>query len=415
MSFEQVIDIIASSFIFDAKQLLLDLSNLGVIAGGSVAYCLNGMGSINDVDVFLPLISEPSEYVEKIKELFWEHEATYSAYPNGGVFNVDIEKGNPIIQFIFSDLKTMEEICENFDLDYVVCGIHKGELYYPPNTKYIHEDKHIEVYPDPRNWTVTDRLYKSVAKGYKSYWFGYERSFPIPSTSRIDISTFVPTPFSSEDPYLKTQRRCMRNFEVIGIEAGDYPCFWDEVSGHWTPEPSGSKGFVECNFVVQSEAVILKFAKICMRMTVSHTKRISPTTHEVYVELANSSRYVFDFLVIRNRDLGEGTFLKLEVPANYIVSCYKTTEGKVVGVLRSGLEEGWVPLPMDVERIKNPSIDDLISYEPTEKIPFENVEEFVYSICLNLSRASRSQTLASMKHLMTEDQLRSVIKRLEFK
>jgi hypothetical protein len=357
MSFDSVFDQLAEAI--GDRDLLKNLSDLGVIAGGSVAHCLNGMGSIKDLDVFLPK-SEDIDYIEKIREIFANKEVTYSSYYRQGVLNAHLNSSTRPIQFIFSHLSTLKEICENFDLDYVVCGIHKGELYYPRDTKYIHENKFIERYPDPSNLSVVGRLKKSVDKGYQSYWFGHFNGRE-PDFYATNLDSFLHVEFGN-DGYLVHARRRMVDMELIGIYQKHN--LYITTAGQWSTKKN-KNGIVVCEFLVKmrnegtNTIEKVRLSTICMKMTISHTTNVNPNTKRVHVDLSDDARYLFDNLYIDQRPLDESSFGQSK---NYEVRCYMTMDRQLNAFVVQELDDGWVPFPCNINGIKYPNVQNLINF-----------------------------------------------------
>ena len=117
----------------EMEPILRRLSQLGIIAGGSVVYACNDFvpkSSVGDIDVFITrenfLIA-----IKEIHELF--PEAMYQPHEEScrstSILNIEIFEDEPNIQLIVIKKYHPMEIIQSFDLDYVQCGLHLNKIY----------------------------------------------------------------------------------------------------------------------------------------------------------------------------------------------------------------------------------------------------------------------------------------------
>lgn len=350
MDFDHIVNVLGDTI--GDRELILALQNIGVIAGGSVAYCLNGKGGVKDIDVFM-LNSDEVNYIQQIKELFEGKVEQYYCVQNpekgrpSGVLNVELSSKLPQIQFVFTKLTSLKEVCESFDLDFVVCGIHKGELYYPEKTKEIHETLMIETYTEnPQSLGALVRLEKAVKKGYHSYWFD---SYPGEANfiTKIDIDQFEQ---GTLEQYRKTGRRCLTDFKIVGFGIKYRIGLTD--NGSWSILTKNKQvdilGFV-LSMKNGDKTEYLKLDSICMKLTVCAVGKT------VVLALSDQARYMFEKVF-----LGHKCEHELDVQHSYRVSVWMY-EGKLRARLEERLDDNYLPFPM-IENIQEQSDLDRLRY-----------------------------------------------------
>jgi hypothetical protein len=169
-----------SNNLFDGNEkvlnLLSKLSNIGIIAGGSVVYALNSFvpkETVGDIDVFVNTKIDFWKCVELIYEKFPDCKFTIGSshivnHPTS-IINVNIvETKSPPIQLILREFVSPKKLLKNFDIDYVQCGIHNNKLLITKFCKESHKERKIlRVRPNIKE----ERLIKATRKNFKSIVF----------------------------------------------------------------------------------------------------------------------------------------------------------------------------------------------------------------------------------------------------
>lgn len=161
------------------NNVLLNLQNKYVIAGGSVVYGLlsdsDGKGKRNgkgkepsDIDVFV-LKSDKSkrDIIKDIYEIISREELEYDKWIIDLVYHCsdycddrcDYQCDHTFktfsfhepdmsfnIQIIFTDFNSVDGLIYDFDIDYVRCAIYKGRVYITPECERSHETQTIYTY-----------------------------------------------------------------------------------------------------------------------------------------------------------------------------------------------------------------------------------------------------------------------------
>lgn len=207
----------------DIAVLLMYLSNLGVIAGGSMVYALNNFvpgSSVGDIDVFINdkvkfleafrilksrtyfdqiLVSNPGKYFqgdlsgvipsEGPDEVEDSKISIITFVFKDAIPGVD-RKGSdsiwPRIQLIFQNFERPEEVIESFDLDYVQCAYHQGQVYLTEICKQSHINR--TVFKATEFPPTIDRLEKAYHKGFKVPIFGNYESSNYKTTLSFDLT-----------------------------------------------------------------------------------------------------------------------------------------------------------------------------------------------------------------------------------
>lgn len=341
--------IISQLSVYHDRELLVKLSDLGVIAGGSIAFCLSGIGQVNDIDVFL-LGSDKCDYMPQIIEIFKNLDITCSTAEKRGVLNVKLSNRNVEIQFIFSLCSSMKETCDNFDFDYVGCGIHKGEFYCSEECKNENENLVIEKYPGIIH-RHQPRLFKAVKKGYSSYFFGYEVDHYVCPKIKVELINFKPENF---DTYIESSNTTLSDFR--------FEKFLFDICNTIKGAKYQSGQFkIKYKNGEKSKSIQLK--SVCMKFTIESLRdkqKIGDFVRYECLGMELSSQVkVFRKLYIllkHDSDFGDqiGSIVgtnhiltkdDLGVQRNWQVRCYKTGHGNIHGVIVGKLHEGWIPFP----------------------------------------------------------------------
>ncbi len=168
MKFYEIIDRL--SLVFPYKYILKELSEYGVIAGGSIVFALNEfvpLESVGDIDIF---VNTKENYDNCIKLLYSLFDIKFKIIAFGDEKNYAVvnmlinNKYN--IQIIYNDFITPVDVIDVFDIDYVQCALHKGELYITDRCLRSHRHRQIFEVSDIR--FRNNRLQKAVYKGFKS-------------------------------------------------------------------------------------------------------------------------------------------------------------------------------------------------------------------------------------------------------
>ena len=158
------------TFIFPYKHILLELSDFGVIAGGSIVFALNKfvpLDSVGDIDVFVNSKENYDKCVTLLQTYFAPHFETIvydDVHYNFAVLSVNISNKHKL-QIIYHEYETPVDIIDSFDLDYVQCAIHNGNIYQTDRCVRSHKHRQIFEFSDIR--FRNGRFRKAVDKGFK--------------------------------------------------------------------------------------------------------------------------------------------------------------------------------------------------------------------------------------------------------
>jgi hypothetical protein len=167
----------------EVLELLSKLSNIGIIAGGSVVYALNSFvpkETVGDIDVFVNKEDDIMNCIELIYEKFPECEKIVYDFgnlqnDNYSIANIKILENCPPIQIILKGFSSHMELLEGFDIDYVECGIHNNKLYITKDCIKSHNERQILKV---RTSIRYERLLKATRKGFKCIVFKRECANP---------------------------------------------------------------------------------------------------------------------------------------------------------------------------------------------------------------------------------------------
>ncbi len=208
-----------TAYVKDIVELLKYLSEVGVIAGGSMVYALNNFVpnlSVGDIDIF---INDKSKFLEAFRYLesrpyfenvltsnpqrYFDHDPDPEDIETSkGIVGIDPEgvedpeeqvsivsfvfkdaipllddpegtmTPRPQIQLILQDFQKPEDVIESFDLDYVQCALHQDQIFMTEICKRSHIQKTVlkcTEFPP-----TIDRLEKALRKGFRAPVFGDE-------------------------------------------------------------------------------------------------------------------------------------------------------------------------------------------------------------------------------------------------
>ena len=152
--------------------ILIRLNNVGLIAGGSVVYALNtfvNADTISDIDVFVNSAENFWKAVNIVKSEYENIEyEIYDYYHDNrcSVVNLLIPGEKINIQIIYKYFDTPHDIINNFDIDYVACGIMNNELHIIPECELSHSRR--QVFHIKTLTPHVDRFIKAINKGFTS-------------------------------------------------------------------------------------------------------------------------------------------------------------------------------------------------------------------------------------------------------
>ena len=152
--------------IYDDLNLFSKLSDVGVIAGGSIVYALCDFvpkSSVGDIDVFVNTLSDFHTCVNILRPYATEYSSNCKS-----LSVVSIKTSTAIYQIIykpFSEPYAMN-VLESFDYDYVQCGYYKGKVYITSRCINAHNAREILEFCSTR--FAFNRLKKAVIKGFKT-------------------------------------------------------------------------------------------------------------------------------------------------------------------------------------------------------------------------------------------------------
>lgn len=102
-------------FGYEKPDIIDQISDLGLIAGGSILSCFKKDIPIKDIDIF---VDNQESFVKLLDLINYEFEITFIGV-NRSVVEIEI-KDNPKIQIIM--VKNVNNCFKNFDIDYIKCG-----------------------------------------------------------------------------------------------------------------------------------------------------------------------------------------------------------------------------------------------------------------------------------------------------
>jgi hypothetical protein len=151
----------------EAVALLEQLTEIGFVAGGSVVWSLCEIDDEpSDIDLFV----NSGKDVLKVMEILFPYTKSTDHYIYGSnscsIVDVNLICG-PQIQIVCVNTSFKQTI-DLFDMDYVQCGIHKGELYLSEPCKRAHETKTVSVFTE---LPTQKRLEKALKKGFRVPYF----------------------------------------------------------------------------------------------------------------------------------------------------------------------------------------------------------------------------------------------------
>ena len=198
--------------LFDPPQyeLIKYLTDNFCICGGSVVYGLNPFvlkETVGDIDVICGNKRKMLEALSVVRRTCnvtaFERvsSASYSGVCDGDEFgavsivNVSLEGNEVKLQFILQEYTNILDIVQNYDLDYVQCGIDKGMIFRTESCARSHRERQVfEAYQIPN----AKRMRKATLKGFKAPIFGVLKEIKLSpldfDLKENDLSWFRPKP-----------------------------------------------------------------------------------------------------------------------------------------------------------------------------------------------------------------------------
>ena len=178
---------------YDFKSTITYLSQIGVIAGGSMVYALNehvDIHNVNDINIYLPTkdaFMQAYAYLMETEQVISINKFKNRAY-NSQKFNDEkyivsivnlVLKTRKYIQLLYFEFETPFDIIKTFDLDYVQCALYKGHIYR--TLACIESHRRRQILKGYQNLKL-DRLEKAQKKGFLTPLFGKYRSSSVTAT-----------------------------------------------------------------------------------------------------------------------------------------------------------------------------------------------------------------------------------------
>lgn len=224
--------LIKMSSLFDQQQtmlsILIELNNLGLIAGGSVVYACNSFvesDSVSDIDVFVNSVESFWNAINCIETRFEDIQYEIFDYYNQktcSLVNLIIPDEKIKIQIIYREYETPFDVFDSFDLDYVCCGITNNELYLTPECEQSHKVKKI-CHIKTLNPEI-GRFEKAIKKGFNSPIFGYHRE-PVSmiivnlcELRNFDVNPMIHGKYIRQRPserWINIENLCVDSFKII--------------------------------------------------------------------------------------------------------------------------------------------------------------------------------------------------------
>ena len=174
----EIVARLSSLLTFPISGLIEQISQDGVIAGGSMVWALNSdfvtPESVSDIDIFLPTKSAFLDAYQLIKST-GQVTSTRTTHPKAynmhavateqiSILTLGLRR-NISLQLIMCEFATPFDVLRSFDLDYVQCGFYRGQVYRTTSCIEAHRARRvIRGYHVPR----ANRLEKARRKGFSA-------------------------------------------------------------------------------------------------------------------------------------------------------------------------------------------------------------------------------------------------------
>ncbi len=276
----------------DRLPLVEKLSNIGVIAGGSIVYTLNDFvpsDSVGDIDVY---INDKQKFIDLINYIkfkypveievinFSDYEQS-SSFSEIGIVNITLPHERVKLQLILIEYDFPMQIIESFDLDYVQCAFFKDSIYTTNQCNQAFHDRKIYIATEyPPSFK---RLKKAISKGFSTILIGEESSHC--------ESNLLTEPLQIDELRYITRRKSVsvKNYEICNLKVNKFILNKKTSENHII---TGS--FVLNDFSVRSITIKLNFIELDCQQCV----KINPVKLDFYtIERCNVPQNIFDQLV----------------------------------------------------------------------------------------------------------------------
>lgn len=177
----------------NAKTCFMNLlTELCVIAGGSVVYGLGKCGSVvyglekcdykpGDIDCFFNSKEKLLDAYKLVHEHFdieriEQYKNTNYSFASS-IYNLTLKGEKIQFQFILVKYEEVQDIFDYFDMDYVCCAIYNNKLYMTDECRLAHKNNSVNFIKTYR--IKTSRFIKSMDKGFKNILIGnYDEEKP---------------------------------------------------------------------------------------------------------------------------------------------------------------------------------------------------------------------------------------------
>nr|QBK91705.1 MAG: tRNA nucleotidyltransferase/poly(A) polymerase [Pithovirus LCPAC304] len=177
-----IVEKIASSF-SHKKELVWELQQYGVLAGGAIVYALCDfvpLETVGDIDVFVATVEIGKQVLSYLCEQYpIFHIETPDSQATSRIDEPDGKTTSPVVSFVVEGALPIQiivrsfecpmDVLESFDLDYVQCGIAGGTLYQTSRCEMAHTTRKIRYFRDPT--FRGGRLEKAIQKGFSAPLF----------------------------------------------------------------------------------------------------------------------------------------------------------------------------------------------------------------------------------------------------
>jgi hypothetical protein len=219
---------LATLFDFDGSlEMLFELTEIGVIAGGSLVWCLLDIET-SDVDLFVS-----SDVREEIQRIIQRYTCIRKVIVTAHAYNVFLVGGKVPLQVIIKSFHDPHSLISKFDMDYCECGLYQGKLIQTETCKDAHESMVCKraSYLDSRN-------VKAMGKGFHIPW-----TYDVTTNNALDA--YDPTPDYAETVAHKelTKAKLLRErYASVGhlsISSPKYVRFSPKTGSHVVIEKNG--------------------------------------------------------------------------------------------------------------------------------------------------------------------------------
>lgn len=209
------------------RDMLFELHHDCLIAGGAAVYALNPSQlaeHVGDIDLFVrhfddhrpiidTLIAIVRAYFPDAKHHFHVHDWTGKDFT---LLNMELPDERVELQFITSrfDGEDPEAFLRTFDIDYVMCGIFRGQTYITPECAESWENNYIAQVAINTNGR---RLVKTCAKGFAVPYFGNRQNIDPITQEEIQTNVWIYYKLVNRNTFTRV---VMRDPAIVSVERG---------------------------------------------------------------------------------------------------------------------------------------------------------------------------------------------------